>query len=109
MAPAAGKVTATMSSGHAVGLKLDSGVELLIHVGIDTVNLAGKGFDVKVEKGQQVAAGDVLLTFDPAIITEAGYPLVTPVLVTNTVKFEDVTGEVGPVALGDTLLKITTK
>lgn len=109
VAPAAGKVTATMSSGHAVGLKLDSGVELLIHVGIDTVNLAGKGFDVKVEKGQQVAAGDVLLTFDPAVITEAGYPLVTPVLVTNTVKFEDVTGEAGPVALGDTLLKITTK
>ncbi|WP_237203281.1 glucose PTS transporter subunit IIA [Rothia endophytica] len=109
VAPAAGKVTATMSSGHAVGLKLDSGVELLIHVGIDTVNLAGKGFDVKVEKGQQVAAGDVLLTFDPAVITEAGYPLVTPILVTNTVKFEDVTGETGPVTLGDTLLKITTK
>lgn len=105
----AGKVIATPSSGHAVGLKLENGVELLIHVGIDTVNLAGEGFDVKVTKGQTVEAGQALLTFDRAVIEKAGYPLTTPVLVTNTVKFADVEGETGPVVPGDNLLKITQK
>lgn len=109
VAPAAGKVSATMASGHAVGLKLDNGVELLIHVGIDTVNLEGKGFEVHVTKGQQVSAGDKLLTFDPAVIEAAGYPLVTPVLVTNTVKFAEVEAETGAVTHGDKLLTITTK
>ncbi len=108
-APMAGKVIATPSSGHAVGLKLENGVELLIHVGIDTVNLAGEGFDVKVTKGQTVEAGQALLTFDRAVIEKAGYPLTTPVLVTNTVKFADVEGETGPVVPGDNLLKITQK
>ncbi|ORC16100.1 PTS beta-glucoside transporter subunit EIIBCA [Rothia nasimurium] len=109
VAPAAGKVSVTMPSGHAIGLKLDSGVELLIHVGIDTVNLNGKGFDVKVEKGQRVAAGDLLMTFDPEIIKNAGYSLVTPVLVTNTGRFAKVEGAVGEALPGSELIKVTTK
>lgn len=109
VAPAAGKVSVTMPSGHAVGLKLDNGVELLIHVGIDTVNLNGEGFDVKVEKGQRVAPGDILLTFDPEIIKNAGYSLVTPVLVTNTNRFAEVKGATGAVQPGSELLKVTTK
>ena len=109
IAPAAGTVTVTMPSGHAVGLKLDNGLELLIHVGIDTVNLNGEGFDVKVEKGQRVAPGDILLTFDPQVIEKAGYSLVTPVLVTNTNRFAEVEGLTGPVQPGTELLKVTTK
>ncbi|WP_237188991.1 glucose PTS transporter subunit IIA [Rothia nasimurium] len=109
VAPGAGKVTVTMPSGHAIGLKLDNGVELLIHVGIDTVNLNGEGFDVKVEKGQRVAAGDALLTFDPEVIKSAGYSLVTPVLVTNTNRFADVEGATGDVQPGSQLLEVTTK
>lgn len=109
VAPADGKVSATMASGHAVGLKLDNGVELLVHVGIDTVNLGGEGFTVKVAKGQRVVAGQELIVFDHDVIKAAGYPLVTPVLVTNTVKFEDVEGATGDVAVTDNLLKVTTK
>lgn len=109
IAPAAGKVSVTMPSGHAIGLKLDNGVELLIHVGIDTVNLNGEGFDVKVEKGQRVAPGDILMTFDPQVIQNAGYSLVTPILVTNTNRFAEVEGLVGSVQPGSELLKVTTK
>ncbi|GAA1748905.1 PTS transporter subunit EIIC [Rothia terrae] len=109
VAPADGKVIATPASGHAVGLKLDNGAELLIHVGIDTVNLGGEGFDVKVKKGERVTAGQTLLTFDHDVIKKAGYPLTTPVLVTNTVKFDDVEGATGDVTQSDKILKITTK
>lgn len=109
IAPAAGKVSVTMPSGHAIGLKLDNGIELLIHVGVDTVNLNGEGFDVKVEKGQRVAPGDILMTFDPQVIQNAGYSLVTPILVTNTNHFADVEGLVGSVQPGSELLKVTTK
>lgn len=110
VAPAAGKVTVTMPSGHAIGLKLDNGVELLIHVGIDTVNMNGDGFDVKVEKGQRVNPGDLLLTFDTAKIEAAGYSTVTPVLVTNTKTFAEVEGQQGQMTPGaSSLLKVTTK
>ncbi|WP_129656730.1 glucose PTS transporter subunit IIA [Rothia halotolerans] len=91
-APGAGKVIATPASGHAIGLRLDSGVELLIHVGIDTVNMRGEGFEVAVSKGDRVEAGQRLLAFDAAAIREAGYPTITPVLVTNTPKFAAVEG-----------------
>lgn len=106
-APAAGKVIATFPSGHAVGLRLDNGVELLIHVGIDTVSLEGKGFNVLVSKGDQVEAGAELLTFDRKVIEDAGYPLVTPVLVTNTAKFSDVSAKTGEVSPGDELIQVT--
>ena len=109
VAPAAGKVAATYPSGHAVGLKLDNGVELLVHVGLDPVNLDGEGFTVKVMKGDQVAAGDTLIEFDPAVIKKAGYPLITPVIVTNTRKFASVEGVVGNANNASTVLKVTTK
>ena len=110
VAPASGKVAATYPSGHAVGLKLENGIELLIHVGLDTVNLDGKGFSVKVAKGDIVAAGDALIEFDPEIIKEAGYPLITPVIVTNTRKFAEVKGLPGVAHQNlSTVLKVTTK
>ena len=108
-APADGTLAVAPASGHAFGINLDSGVEILVHVGIDTVNLEGKGFDVKVTQGQRVKAGDVLVRVDRAIVEEAGYSLVTPVLVTNTAKFASVeaiaTG--GDVTSGDPLLRVT--
>ena len=110
VAPAAGKVAATYPSGHAVGLKLENGIELLIHVGLDTVNLDGKGFSVKVAKGDVVAAGDTLIEFDPEVIKDAGYPLITPVIVTNTRKFAEVKGLPGVAHQNlSTVLKVTTK
>ena len=90
VAPADGSVVVAPSSGHAYGLALDNGLEILIHVGIDTVNLEGKGFDVKVGKGDRVKAGQTLVVVDRAVIEEAGYKLVTPVLVTNYMNFAEV-------------------
>ncbi|MXP21204.1 PTS beta-glucoside transporter subunit EIIBCA [Gordonia sp. HNM0687] len=86
-APSAAMVVAAQPTGHAFGLVLDGGIELLIHVGIDTVQLKGEGFDVKVKAGQKVDAGTPLVTFDRAVIEKAGYPLITPVVVMNTKKF----------------------
>ena len=63
---------------------------MLIHVGIDTVNLKGEGFDVKVKNGDRVELGTPLVTFDRAVIEKAGYPLVTPVIVLNADDFGEV-------------------
>ena len=90
--PADATVVTAPDSGHAFGLKLDSGVELLIHVGIDTVELGSKGFDVKVKAGDHVSAGQPLVVFDPTVIDEAGYSKITPVLVTNGFDYSNVTG-----------------
>lgn len=109
-APAAGKVLVAQPTGHAFGLMLDGGIEMLIHVGIDTVNLAGKGFDVKVKAGDRVEAGTPLVTFDRAVIEEAGYSLVTPVLVTNPKKFGSIDqAATGQVSVGSPLLTVTAK
>lgn len=109
-APAAGTVVVAPASGHAYGINLDNGVELLIHVGIDTVNLEGKGFDVKVEQGDRVEAGQELVHVDRAVVEEAGYSLTTPVLVTNTAKFASVELVAsGGVEQGAALLRITAK
>ena len=108
VAPADGSVVVAPSSGHAYGLALDNGLEILIHVGIDTVNLEGKGFDVKVGKGDRVKAGQTLVVVDRAVIEEAGYKLVTPVLVTNYMNFAEV--EViadGSIKAGADLVKAT--
>ena len=108
VAPADGSVVVAPSSGHAYGLALDNGLEILIHVGIDTVNLEGKGFDVKGGKGDRVKAGQTLVVVDRAVIEEAGYKLVTPVLVTNYMNFAEV--EVianGSIKAGTDLIKAT--
>ena len=99
-APAAGTLAVAPASGHAYGITLDSGVEVLIHVGLDTVNLGGKGFDVKVKQGDRVTAGQELVCVDRKTIEDAGYSLTTPVLITNTDKFASVEviaeGEISP-------------
>ena len=86
-APGAGTVIAAQPTGHAYGILLDTGVEVLIHVGLDTVKLKGEGFDVHVAKGDRVEAGTPLVTFDRAVIEKAGYPLITPIVVLNAKKF----------------------
>ena len=109
-APADCKVLMTFPTGHAIGLKTDDGVEILIHIGIDTVSMEGKGFEVLVNKGDEVRAGDALVKFDIEVIKEAGYSPITPVLVTNYKKF----GAVDVLADGNTdfglpLLKVVAK
>ncbi|TFC39077.1 beta-glucoside-specific PTS transporter subunit IIABC [Cryobacterium sp. TMT2-14] len=103
-APFDAVVVAAFPTGHAIGLKHANGAEVLIHVGIDTVKLAGKHFTLKVEKGQQVSAGDVLVEFDIAAITAAGYDITTPVILTNPKKYPTIgSPAAGPVAHGDSL------
>lgn len=105
IAPFAGTVSAVM--GHAIGLECDNGLELLIHVGIDTVNLNGKGFDSKVVQGDHVEAGALLMKFDISLIREAGYPAVTPVIVTNSDEYAKVSGIAeGSVSQSDPVLKV---
>ena len=86
LAPVAGTVTTVQKSGHAFGIKSDEGVEVLVHIGIDTVEMKGDGFTTKVEKGQSVAAGDPLSEVDFAKVEAAGHPTATIVVITNTKK-----------------------
>nr|WP_297173883.1 PTS transporter subunit IIBCA [uncultured Agathobaculum sp.] len=105
-APCAATVSAVM--GHAIGLTCDNGAELLIHVGIDTVNLGGKHYTCHVEEGQRVKAGDLMLEFDIAAIEKEGYKTITPVIVTNSDDYADVSRVTGAVtAPKDTLMTLT--
>lgn len=94
-APADATVLTVQKSGHAVGLRLDNGVELLVHVGLDTVQMNAEGFEVHVERRQHVAKGDKLISFNTDLIRERGYNPITPVVVTNTAKFADVVATTG--------------
>ena len=91
---------------HAIALSTDDGLEVLIHVGVDTVNLEGKGYVAHVESGAEVKKGDLLLTFDMDVIKAAGYKTDTPVIITNTDEYSDirVLAE-GPVRAGDAVLR----
>lgn len=89
-APFNGTVTMTTPTNHAIGILSDEGVELLIHVGLDTVDLKGKGFERLVEEGAAIKQGDSLLTFDIAFLKAQNINLFSPVVVTNTPNFLDV-------------------
>lgn len=107
MAPFDGTIESIAETKHAVGILGDNGVELLIHVGIDTVDLQGKGYDVKVSHGQNVKRGDLLLTFDMAAIRAAGYSLTTPMVVTNSDAFRRIEKIAsGAVKSGDPVLEV---
>ena len=82
-APADGRVESVFPTGHAIGLRLDDGTELLIHVGIDTVAMKGDGFETLVTAGQRVTAGEPLVRFDRARIAAAGHSPITPIVVLN--------------------------
>ena len=82
-APVSGTVTVLFPSLHAIGITSDSGVELLIHIGINTVQLEGKGYTAHIKQGDHVECGQLLVEFDMDYITSEGYSLETPVLVTN--------------------------
>ena len=103
-APNDGVIVAVM--GHAIGIKLDNGPEIIVHVGINTVELGGKHYTAKVKNGDRVKRGDELLEFDIEAIKEAGYPVVTPVIITNSFEYSDV--EISgnkPINVGDEIMR----
>ncbi|MDY3824590.1 beta-glucoside-specific PTS transporter subunit IIABC [Streptococcus sp.] len=107
VAPANAEVTLLFPTKHAIGLKTEDGLELLIHVGMDTVSLAGKGFKSFVEVGDTVQAGQKLLEFDVNTIKEAGLPVIAPIVITNSADFEDVlTTQESRIDVGDYLLTV---
>lgn len=87
-APVDGKVAAVAETGHALGIVSDDGAEVLIHIGVDTVELQGKGFKLHVKSGQTVKAGDFLCEADLDLIHESGFQAHTAVLLTNADEFE---------------------
>ena len=110
VAPCDGKVTVAFPTGHAYGLKSASGVQVLIHIGMDTVKLDGKGFAPHVAKGDIVKRGDVLAEVDWDVIREAGYDTITPMVVTNKKKFGEITPAApGPVTIGQTVVTVAPK
>ncbi|HEM2825519.1 TPA: PTS glucose transporter subunit IIA [Streptococcus suis] len=90
VSPAKAEVTLVFPTKHAIGLRTENGAELLIHIGMDTVSLAGKGFESFVQVGDQVEAGQKLLEFDLHQIKAADLPVITPIIVTNTADYEDI-------------------
>ena len=108
IAPFNGEVASIFQTKHAIGLESDSGIELLIHVGIDTVKLDGAPFTAHVKEGDKVQAGDLLLTFDRQAILDAGYDLATPIIISNSDDYPELEIVAGnAVSAGQPLLSIT--
>ena len=110
VAPCDGKVSVAFPTGHAYGIKSASGIQVLIHIGMDTVKLEGRGFTPRVAKGDVVKRGNVLAEVDWDVIREAGYDTITPMVVTNKKKFGEVTPAApGPVGITDTVVTVSPK
>lgn len=106
-APADGVISTLFPTGHAVGITTDEGVELLIHVGLETVSLEGKPFTVHTEMDAKIKKGDLLLDADLKAIEEAGLKIITPMVVGNTDEFKEVEGMTDKnVVPGDAVLKL---
>ena len=88
VSPVNGRVTVFFPTKHAIGILSDEGVEILMHIGMDTVNLEGKGFEGYVSQGDKVKVGDKLISFDIDMIKKAGYVTETPVIITNSDKYQ---------------------
>lgn len=110
VAPVNGEITIMFPTKHAVSILTEDGAELLIHIGLDTVNLQGEHFTSHVEVGQKVKVGDLLVEFDTEKIKEAGYDITSPMLICNPDNFESIeTIKYGPVELGEEIIKISKK
>ena len=107
LSPVSGTIKAAMKTGHAFGIKSGDGVEVLVHIGVDTVQMQGRGFEAAVTRGQEVRAGDLLAVVDLDAVAEAGYDTTTLVVVTNTAQLAGVDAVVsGDVAAGDTAIAV---
>ena len=107
VAPCDATVETVFDTKHAVGLSTESGMELLIHIGINTVELGGKYYTTHVKDGDHVKRGQLLVSFDMDKIKEAGYDVTTPLIVTNSDDYRDVKAlHEGVVTFADRVLEI---
>ena len=107
LAPASGTIVTAMESGHAYGIKTDDGVEVLIHIGLDTVNLKGEGFVPKATMGKRISRGEPLVDVDLKVVRDAGYDPTTILVVTNTASLRAVVPIVdGEVTTSSTVVEI---
>jgi PTS system sucrose-specific IIC component len=90
VAPADAEISTLFDTNHAIGLTLDNGMEILIHIGINTVEMGGEGFTSHVFEGAKVKRGQTLITFDPELIKEKGYSVITPVIITNVDDYAEI-------------------
>ena len=107
VSPANGTIEAIFPTKHAIGIKLNNGIRILIHIGMDTVKLNGEHFIAHIEKGEKVSTGDLLIEFDIEKINEKGYSTTTPIVITNTEDFSRIESIAkGNIELGEDLFKI---
>ncbi|MCR4695103.1 MAG: PTS glucose transporter subunit IIA [Pseudobutyrivibrio sp.] len=107
-APVDAEVAMVFDTGHACGLKTEDGMEILIHIGIDTVQMKGQGFEPQVKVGDKVSAGTLLIKVDLDQVKEAGYDIITPVIFSNQANFKfDGPVLFGNVNHGDQILSLT--
>lgn len=104
-APSEGEILSVFDTGHALGMRTADGVELLIHIGLNTVELKGKHFQTHAKQGDHVKKGDLLISFDMEAIQKAGYDITTPVLVSNTADYLDIVAKKEGAA-GDALITV---
>ena len=108
IAPASGTLVKLFEGGHAFGIETDDGVELIVHVGLDTIELRGAGFEKLATEGDRVEAGQPIVRFDLEEIWAAGYDPVTPVVVTNADEHPVGNLTTGEVSAGDLLFEVST-
>ncbi|TCJ13050.1 PTS glucose transporter subunit IIA [Rubrobacter taiwanensis] len=106
VAPVSGELVKLFEGGHAFGIVSDEGVELIVHLGLDTIELRGKGFERIAAEGDRVRAGQPIVRFDLDTIRDAGYEVVTPVVVSNSDEFPVSAPADGKVSAGDTLFRV---
>ncbi len=106
-APADGTISTIFPTGHAAAITSSEGVEILIHIGLDTVKLEGKHFTIHAEEGQEIKKGDLILEADLDQIKAEGYDIITPVIICNSDEYSEIQMmEPGDVAQGDDILKL---
>lgn len=106
-APCDGTLAVLFPTGHAYAINSTDGVELLVHIGIDTVKLKGQFYTIHAKQGDEVKKGDLIVEVDLEGIKEAGYDVITPIIVSNPAKFSKIEKKEGNALAGDTILSLT--